>query len=106
MEPSLSEDSFKQLPAYRHSGSGFQKNNMGDGTQNNNNRTGNQKTSVTVHACIMSTTGLQERESCNLDNDDENDNTTLLKRRLTRGLDPFHNYKEQGDRYAEALFKV
>lgn len=53
----------------------------------------------------MSITDLQDWESWNLDNDDENDNTAKLKRRLARGLDPFHDYKERGDRYAEARLK-
>lgn len=61
MEPSLSWDNFKQMPAYRHSGSGFQKDNMGDGIQNNNNSTGNQNNGAGQQYIVNNYTGTQTR---------------------------------------------
>lgn len=52
-------------------------------------------TSVEVHRCIMSMTGIQEWQSWYLHNSDENDNTAKLERRLTRGLNPSEESKPE-----------
>lgn len=49
------------MPAYRHSGSGFQKDNMGDGIQNNNNSAGNQNNGAGQQYIVNNYTGTQTR---------------------------------------------